>query len=177
MAVLKSTTVEKDIIVDGVIQAKGNLYCNKIVFNKFSDDIGNQIIENNTDFYGDIIANGSTSYFSERQTTLASSTSAAKIASFFLPKGTYIVRGVCRFGANATGRRAFAIGTTINTITGAAMNRTKFAAPCKNDTTKLAIDTTIQVNEDEGQTWYFNAYQNSGSSLAINPVITIVRMK
>ena len=94
---------------------------------------------------------------------ISSGTSMQNLGTFTLSKGTWAISISARFDSNATGRRAVNLS---NTSGGAAINgRWGDNSAATNGTyTYLHLASTIQVGSN-GDTYFVNAYQNSGSAL------------
>lgn len=115
---------------------------------------------------GDIFQSGSTS--------LPSSTSFKTVGSFTVEAGTYLFIGSCRFEKNASGYRKFCLSETEDGGSIGAFNLVMTPPVTNQDITQNQLTTIIAPTATK--TYYFNAAQNSGSTLSCTPRYTLVKL-
>lgn len=115
---------------------------------------------------GDIFQSGSTS--------LPSSTSFTTVGSFTVSAGIYLFIGSCRFEKNASGYRKFCLSDTKDGGSIGAFNLVMTPPVTNQDITQNQLSTIIAPTATK--TYYFNAAQNSGSTLSCTPRYTLVKL-
>lgn len=125
----------------------------------FFDTSGNTTASYNASRTDNIVTKAGTSV------TLASATSGmTNLTSFKLTPGLWIVCCVARFASNSTGYRTALISTTSTGTTAIDNTANVGCAAANGIITRLPLVTAINVASST--TYYLNARQNSGSSLA-----------
>ena len=98
--------------------------------------------------------------------TLASKTTMTNLNSFTLSKGTWIVSIAVRFNSNATGRRSVSMSDTDSDLSAINVNWGETKNAVNGAYTYLHLCSTVKVTSSS-QTYYINAYQNSGGNLDV----------
>jgi hypothetical protein len=92
-----------------------------------------------------------------------------------LPKGVWVIDGNCEFPQHNTGRRVLLISSAENALNGDDESRIVIDA-VQGSVTRPHTSTIRNVSL-ESQTFYLNAWQNSGSELAVTPNMRAVRIR
>lgn len=92
-----------------------------------------------------------------------------KVGEVTLQPGKYILSYTCTFNSNATGYRQCGFSTNTTDITGFGRNWGYNRGAVNNSDTQTCVCGTFEVTNTSGQTFYFLAKQNSGSSLTAYP--------
>lgn len=100
--------------------------------------------------------------------TSAPTETTTNIASFTLTKGTWLVEYTCQFAKNANGGRVLFLATS---PTGNQIDRfnAERKAPISNAIVNSHVTTLVNCTAASA-TYYVNAYQDSGSTLAITEI-------
>ena len=98
--------------------------------------------------------------------TLASKTTMTNLNSFTLSKGTWIVSVAVRFNSNATGRRSVSMSDTDSDLSAINVHWGETKNAVNGAYTYLHLCSTVKVTSSS-QTYYINAYQNSGGNLDV----------
>lgn len=105
--------------------------------------------------------------------TLASGTWKT-VCSITLPRGSWLVFFTIRFQSNSTGRRYALLSRSQDSSSGYSIQSSHSVAPVNGSYTHAKAVEFIHANSEE--TWYVNAYQNSGSSLEIGPRVSAIKL-
>lgn len=108
-------------------------------------------------------------------TTLGSSTTPSTVGSITLNKGTYLIIASVRFASNATGRRVVGLSDSQNSNSWYNELSVQTDTPVNGAVTYTRVVTLYTCDTDNKKV-YINAYQNSGSSLAIVPRCAVVKL-
>lgn len=119
-----------------------------------------------------VIKNGG--QFQSGSTSLPSSTSFTTVGSFTVSAGTYLFIGSCRFEKNANGYRKFCLSATEDGSAIGVFNLVMTPPVSNSDITQNQLSSILVVTSTT--TYYFNAAQNSGSTLTCTPRYTLVKL-
>lgn len=119
-----------------------------------------------------VIKNGE--QFQSSATSLPNSTSFKTVGSFTVEAGIYLFIGSCRFEKNASGYRKFCLSETEDGGSIGAFNLVMTPPVTNQDITQNQLSTIIAPTATK--TYYFNAAQNSGSTLTCTPRYTLVKL-
>lgn len=122
----------------------------------------------------DLAAIGTRQTYTSGTISLASGTTWTSLMSMTFDPGVWIFNGIVSFPSNATGRRAFCISNTATGSQNALLNLDVQNA-VNGAQTVCHINSQFVLTAQT--TYYFNAYQNSGSSLSVSPRMYAVRIK
>lgn len=92
-----------------------------------------------------------------------------KVGQITLQPGKYILTYTCTFNSNGTGYRQCGFSTNTTDITGFGRNWGYNRNAVNATYTQTSVCGTFEVTNSNGQTFYFLAKQNSGSTLTAYP--------
>ena len=125
---------------------------------------------------GDIVLGRSPITIVNGSSVSVASGAAKTIAEVTLDKGNYILTGVCRFSANASGYRALLFSASGNSTSAFDRFAVMRVGAVQSNTTYLQVTWPVEITAD-GATIYLNALQDSGSTLtADSNGIKVVRV-
>lgn len=119
-----------------------------------------------------VVKNGE--QFQSSTTSLSSSTNFTTVGSFTVSAGIYLFIGSCRFEKNANGYRKFCLSETEDGGSIGAFALIMTPPVTNNDITQNQLTTILEPTATK--TYYFNAAQNSGSTLSCTPRYTLVKI-